>query len=141
MANYRLKFWGKNSEEQNATETVKATAPAKDLAAVTPSVDHADTRQDTGSTTTRRSWFRKATPDTQQLKVVYRQFGPNAENIVTVEPDEIPLPDSPHHVVLKVQVRQHFHSFIPFIPHFSVSCGTALGFHCDTRRLCHSPRL
>lgn len=42
-----------------------------------------------------------------QMKVVYRQFGPDAEDILVVESDEgMPSPDEANHVVVKVQVRK-----------------------------------
>jgi len=47
-----------------------------------------------------------------QVKVVYRQFGPDANQVLTVEHDAggIPSPKSPDHVVVKVQVR-YIHAF------------------------------
>lgn len=41
-----------------------------------------------------------------QLKVVYRQFGPDAKSILNVErEDGMPSPEAPDHVVVKIQVR------------------------------------
>ena len=41
-----------------------------------------------------------------QIKVVYRQFGPDATEVLTVEHDAggMPSPDGPDHVVIKIQV-------------------------------------
>lgn len=41
-----------------------------------------------------------------QMKVVYRQFGPDAEDVLVVEKDDgMPSPEETDHVVVKVQVR------------------------------------
>lgn len=42
-----------------------------------------------------------------QIKVVYRQFGPDATDVLTVEHDAggMPSPNGPDHVVIKIQVR------------------------------------
>lgn len=44
--------------------------------------------------------------DTQQRRVVYRTFGPNPKEQLGVEiEDEMPIPEGPDHVVIKVVVR------------------------------------
>ena len=42
-----------------------------------------------------------------QIKVIYRQFGPDAAEVLTVEHDAggMPSPNGPDHVVVKIQVR------------------------------------
>jgi hypothetical protein len=60
----------------------------------------------TSSTTLSRLLFSKQNMEQRQnIKVVYRQFGPDAEDVLRVEKDDgMPSPEGPDHVIIKVQV-------------------------------------
>jgi len=90
--------------------------------------------QKKGNKTLSRMLFSNSKQDNKrdQVKVMYRQFGPDAESVLTVEHDAggMPSPDAPDHVVVKVQVRRP--SICASFVHMRVSnCATHL-FHCHT---------
>ncbi|GKZ00225.1 hypothetical protein MPSEU_000975400 [Mayamaea pseudoterrestris] len=42
-------------------------------------------------------------PDKRQMKVIIHQFGDNAKDVCVIEQEDVPLPESPDHVIIKVQ--------------------------------------
>jgi len=82
-----------------------------------PTTNTGSSNNNKKGSTLSRMLFSSSSKDAQQpasrdqVKVIYRQFGPEATEVLTVEHDAggMPSPNAADHVVVKIQVRLYFY--------------------------------